>query len=301
VLPDSIRVQRADGSPAKPTGIAFNPHAAVTGGDFTLPGGLPGQILFATEDGIVAGWGTVNGEILPVAPIARDDSASGAVYNGIALVDPIVSRRYLALTDFHNRLVQVYDSTFAPLSLPGHFVDPSLPANYAPFNIQRIGDQIFVTYALADTAGHDPVPGAGNGIVDVFDLVGHFVRRFVSNGVLNAPWGIVQASANFGDFSNDILIANFGDGAINAFDPTTGAYAGTINDKDGLPFNFPGVWGLAFRSDNGTVNPNTLFFTQGENHGADGVSAPSQWQGLRRARRLRLRSVSRVLCRWSAS
>jgi uncharacterized protein (TIGR03118 family) len=270
-LPATIRVERSDFSGAKPTGIAYNPYAAVNNGDFTLPDGTPGQILLSTEDGIIAGWGTVNGEILQVAPIARDDSAAGAVYKGIAIVNPIVRRSYLALPDFHNARVQTYDAMFSPLTLPGNFVDPGLPTGYAPFNVQQIGDRVFVTYAVQDTAKHDPVDGAGNGIVDVFDVLGHFVSRFVSNGVLNEPWGIVQASANFGDYSSDILIANHGDSTINAFDPVTGNYAGTLTDEDGQTLNVFGTWGLTFRSDNGTVDPNTLFFTDGENQGADGL------------------------------
>ncbi|HZP06225.1 MAG TPA: TIGR03118 family protein [Terracidiphilus sp.] len=269
--PGDIRVVRSDLSPAKPSAIAANPNASVIGGDFTLPDGTPGGVLVATQDGLIGGWGTINGEIVQLASIVRDDSTSGAEYDGMAIIDPMVTRSYLALADFHNARVQVYDSTFSPLGLPGNFTDPSLPTGYAPFNVQQIGYQVFVTYALQDTAKQNPVPGTGNGIVDVFDLLGHFVSRFASNGVLNEPWGIVQASANFGDYSNDILIANHGDGSINAFDPVTGNYVGTLTDEDGQTLSIFGVWALAFRSDNGTVDPNTLFFTDGENNGADGL------------------------------
>ncbi|MGA9670577.1 MAG: TIGR03118 family protein, partial [Terracidiphilus sp.] len=269
--PFDIRVELANFGAAKPTGIVFNPTAAVHNGDFTLPNGDPGQVLFSTEDGIIGGWGTVNGEILVVAPIARDDSASGAVYKGLAIVAPQVSSPYLAVADFFHARVQTFSNTFASLTTAGGFADPSLPDGYAPFNIQTIGTQVFVTYAMQDTAKHDPVVGSGNGIVNIFDLQGNFVRRFSANGVLNAPWGIIQASANFGDFSNDILIGNFGDGTINAFDPATGNLVGTMEDEDGAVIAAPIMWGLTFRSDNGTVDPNTLFFVQGQNHGADGL------------------------------
>jgi len=120
--------------------------------------------------------------------------------------------------NFNIGLVETYTTGFAGVTPPGSFTDPNLPVGYAPFNIQPIGNQVFVTYAVQNSAKHDPVKTAGNGIVSVFNLDGTFVKRFASNGVLNAPWGVVQASANFGAFSNDILIGNFGDGTINAFD-----------------------------------------------------------------------------------
>jgi len=133
-----------------------------------------------------------------------------------------------------------------------------------------------VTYAVQDAAGLNPVPGSGNGIVNVFDQEGNFVRRFASNGPFNAPWGSVQASANFGGFSNDILIGNFGDGTINAFDPTTGNFLGQLKDATGKVITNPGLWALVFRSD-GVGSPDTLYFTagsSGEDHGLFGAISP---------------------------
>jgi uncharacterized protein (TIGR03118 family) len=151
-----------------------------------------------------------------------------------------------------------------------------LPAGYAPFNIQQIGTQIFVTYAVQDATGTNTVVSAGNGIVSVFDQEGNYIRRFASNGELNAPWGIVPASASFGRFSNDILIGNFGDGTINAFDPATGKFLGQLQTASGEVITNPGLWALAFRSD-GVRDPNTLYFTagsSGEDHGLFGTISP---------------------------
>ena len=124
--------------------------------------------------------------------------------------------------------------------------------------------------ALQDAVKHDPVLGAGNGIVDIFDQEGVFIRRFASNGTLNAPWGIVQASSNFGPFSNAILIGNFGDGAINAFDPTTGNFLGQIKDPTGKVITNSGLWAIVFRTD-GIGDPNTLYFTAGLNNEQHGL------------------------------
>jgi uncharacterized protein (TIGR03118 family) len=132
-------------------------------------------------------------------------------------------------------LIEPYTQAFIPLAPPGSFTEPNLPAGYAPFNIQQVGSRVFVTYAMQDHAKHDPVNAAGNGIVDIFGLEGNFVKRFASNGTLNSPWGVTQASAGFGQFSDDILIGNFGDGTINAFDPTSGTFLGQLKDQAGQP------------------------------------------------------------------
>jgi uncharacterized protein (TIGR03118 family) len=179
----------------------------------------------------------------------------------------------LALADFHGGFVATYDVGFNLLATLGSFKDRNLPLGYAPFNIQQIGTQVFVTYAMQDASGTNPVVGPGNGIVSVFDQEGNFIRRFASNGPLNAPWGLVQAGANFGPFSNDILIGNFGDGTINAFDPSTGNFLGSLQDSSGITIVNPGLWALVFRSD-GVGSPDTLYFTagsSGENHGLFGT------------------------------
>jgi len=268
--PASVRIPPPSGIllPSTPTGVVANPIAR----DF-LVRGTPAQFLFATEDGTVSTWATFNGSIPTSAILARDDSASGAVYKGLAILTPACCREYLALANFSQGFIATYDTGFNLLIIPGPFKDDNLPVGYAPFNIQPIGAQVFVTYALQDASGANPVAGAGNGIVDVFDQAGNFIRRFASNGALNAPWGVAQASANFGPFSNDILIGNFGDGAINAFDPATGNFLGQLKDVSGKAITNPGLWTLVFRND-GVGNPDTLYFTagaRGENHGLFGA------------------------------
>ena len=272
-VPVGVVIPPVSGSttPSAPTGIVFNPIAE----DF-MDHGTPALFLFATADGTISTWATINGSIPANATLAVDDSGSGAGYTGLAIVTPQCCREYLSLANFRAGLVTTYDVNFNRLATLGSFEDANLPAGYAPFNIQQIGDEVFVTYALQDAAGTNPVAAPGNGIVNVFDQEGNFVRRFASNGPLNAPWGIVVASANFGDFSNDILIGNFGDGTINAFDLTSGTFLGQVKDTVGKAIINPGLWALAFRPD-GVGSPDTLYFTAGssnEDHGLFGAISP---------------------------
>jgi uncharacterized protein (TIGR03118 family) len=236
-IPSVVGIPAVSGSalPSAPTGIVFNPIAQ----DF-LVRGTPAQFLFATEDGTISTWAALNGSLPANALLARDDSPSGAVYKGLAILTPQCCGEYLALANFHNGFIATYDINFNLLATTGSFKDSNLPAGYAPFNIQQIGTQVFVTFAVQDASGANPVVAAGNGIVSIFDQEGNFIRRLVSNGPLNAPWGIVQASANFGRFSNDILIGNFGDGTINAFDPVTGNFLGQLQDTSGRVITNPG-------------------------------------------------------------
>ena len=213
-----------DKSHAAPTGTAV-----AEAGAFTL-GGADSKFLFATEDGTISGWNGSGDAILAI-----DHSGAGAVYKGLAVLSPACCATYLVVANFHSGLIEPYTQAFIPLAPPGSFTEPNLPAGYAPFNIQQVGSRVFVTYAMQDHAKHDPVNAAGNGIVDIFGLEGNFVKRFASNGTLNSPWGVTQASAGFGQFSDDILIGNFGDGTINAFDPTSGTFLGQLKDQAGQP------------------------------------------------------------------
>jgi uncharacterized protein (TIGR03118 family) len=257
--------------PARPAGVVFNPIAE----DFTIRG-TPAQFVFATEEGTLSTWANVGGDSPMLALLAHDASADGAVYKGIAILSPTCCREYLAVTDFHGGFISTFDISFNFLSIPGPFKDNDLPPGFAPFNIQKIGDQVFVTFALQDSLATNPVVGQGNGIVDIFDQEGNFVRRFASNGPLNAPWGITRASNDFGPFSNAILIGNFGDGVINAFDPA-GKFLGAMRDAAGNVITNPGLWALTFRPD-GVGEANTLYFTSGrlgENHGLFGAISPA--------------------------
>jgi uncharacterized protein (TIGR03118 family) len=163
---------------------------------------------------------------------------------------------------------------FTKVAAAGGFTDPRLPAGYAPFGIQAIDGSLYVTFAKQDTAAHDNINGAGLGIVDVFDATGHFVKRLIdAGGPLNAPWGVALAPANFGTFSAALLVANFGDGKINAFNASTGALIGTLGNASGAPIAIDGLWGIAFGNGVNSQPTNTLFFAGGpfgETHGVYG-------------------------------
>jgi uncharacterized protein (TIGR03118 family) len=269
IAPDEFAVQNPAGSgPGAPTGIVADPSSFF--------GSRPGQSFIianitATEDGGIYFWGVdANGNIPQQATLVVDHSQLGAVYTGVAILKPDCCSQFLAVANFHSSLIEPYTQLFDPLAPPGSFTDPNLPPGFGPFGMQVIGNQVFVTYAVQDAAKQNPVAGAGNGIVNVFDLEGNFLRRFATSGTLNAPWGITQASANFGPFSNDILIGNVGDGLINAFDPVTGNFAGQIKDGDGNPIVNAGLHALTFRSD-GFGDSDTLYFTAGIANNQDGL------------------------------
>lgn len=217
------------------------------------------HFLFSTEDGTVAAWSGGTTATLPV-----NNSASGAVYKGLALASN-GGNEYLYATDFHNGRIDVFDNNFTPHSFgAGAFTDPGLPAGYAPFGIQASGGKIYVTYALQDAARHDDVGGPGHGFLDVFNSDGTFVQRLVTMGALNSPWGMAFApTTGFGKFSGDLLVGNFGDGTINAFDPTTGAKLGTVDGSNGMPLVNLGLWGLAFGNGAQGTSTTTLYFTAG--------------------------------------
>jgi uncharacterized protein (TIGR03118 family) len=256
-------------TPAAPTGIVFNGSA-----DFKVSqGGVSGAsaFLFVGESGIVAGWAP--GVDRSHALGAVDQSAAGAVYKGLALAQS-GGANYLYAADFHNARIDVFDGAFQAARLSGGFVDPALPAGYAPFGIQAIGDRLYVAYAQQDAAAHDEVAGAGLGLVDVFDTGGNFLRRLISpGGALDAPWGIALAPADFGRFGGALLVGNFGDGRINAFDAASGVFLGTLATADGRPIVIDGLWGIAFGNGLDAQPTRSLFFTAGpgdEAHGAYG-------------------------------
>jgi len=254
---------------ANPTGIVYNGTT-----DFVVSqGGVSGAspFIFAGEAGTLSGWSP--GVSLNSAIKVFDGAAAGAVYKGLALTSS-GGANLLYATDFHNARVDVFDATFTKVAAAGGFTDPTLPAGYAPFGIQTIGGSIYVTFAKQDATAHDDVAGTGLGLVDVFDATGHFVKRLVDvGGALNAPWGMALAPANFGTFSSALLVANFGDGKINAFNASTGALMGTLSNAAGMPFAIDGLWGIAFGNGLNSQPTNTLFFTGGpsdETHGVYG-------------------------------
>jgi uncharacterized protein (TIGR03118 family) len=241
--------------------------------------------ILASEDGTISAF---RGNPLV---IAVNNSASGAVYKGLAIATGTPTGDFLYATNFHAGTVDVFNSTFVQVNSalsPGAFTDPDLPPGYAPFGIQNLNGVIYVTYALQDPLKHDDVPGKGHGFVNAFDTDGKLLRRVASKEKLNSPWGLALAPPDFGFFSGDLLVGNFGDGKINAFDPGAdehnGEYEerGQLHSADGPPLVIDGLWGLAFGSGSPASGPrNTLFFTagpDGEQHGLFGslVEAPSR-------------------------
>jgi len=254
------------GTTATPTGNVFNSSS----GFIVTKNGASGRpnFIFATEDGTISGWSPA---VDPTnAILAVDKSASGAVYKGLALGSN-GSGDFLFATNFHNGTVDVFDTHFAPVSLAGSFADPSIPAGFAPFGIANLGGRLYVTYAKQNAEKHDDVAGPANGFVDIFDTNGNLIRRLVTRGRLNSPWGVTFAPADFGQFSNDLLVGNFGDGRINVVDPHTGDFLGQLRDHNNTAITIDGLWGLAFGNGANAGPTNTLFFTAGIDHEAHGL------------------------------
>jgi uncharacterized protein (TIGR03118 family) len=248
-------------SMGSPTGLVVNGSAGFGGSHF----------IFATEDGTISGWASGTSAVLKA-----DNNGGGAVYKGLALGNN-GSGDFLYAANFHAGTVDVFDSSFTAASLAGAFTDASIPAGFAPFNVQNLDGHLYVTYAKQDATGHDDVRGAGNGYIDKFDLNGNLEQRIASNGPLNSPWGLALAPADFGPFGGDLLVGNFGDGTINAFDATTGDFLDVLKDADSNPLAIAGLWGLSFGNGASGGDLNKLYFTAGipgdgavEDHGLFG-------------------------------
>jgi uncharacterized protein (TIGR03118 family) len=268
-------------TPAAPTGIIWNPSPA-----FVVPGtvskasptGIPAVFIFDTEDGTISAWA---GGLTPFdhAVIAVDNSkspnpANGAVYKGLAF-GINVNGAFLFATNFRAGRIDVFGpphapgDLFTPATTDGGFRDPQIPAGFAPFGIQNINGDLFVTYAKQNAQKHDDVAGPGNGFVDVFDTDGHLLRHFASRGPLNSPWGVVRASFAFGRFSGEILIGNFGNGKINVFD-SRGRFIDELDGPNDKPLVIDELWTLTL---GGGLNSSsdTLYFTAGPNGQTDGL------------------------------
>ena len=254
------------GVASAPTGTVFNSTAG-----FALPTGGKALFIFSTEDGGILGW---NGAQGGTAFLKKDRSDVGAVYKGLAIADTSAGPRLYA-TDFHNARVDVYDGNWALVPDSG-FVDPSIPSGYGPFGIQTIGDRVFVTYAKQDADAHDDVAGQGLGFVDVYDTAGNLLGRVAQHGQLNSPWGLALAPASFGRFGGDLLVGNFGDGNVNAYQELGNgqfAHRGELRDGSGKPLKIDGLWALQFGRGGNNGPAGTLFFTagpDGESHGLFG-------------------------------
>ncbi len=266
---------------SNPTGQVFN---GVAGG-FKLKNGSPATFLFDSEDGAISGWnpalgfgpGAVNGSI--AVDNGNSDPSKNAVYKGLAIDN---TDGWLYASNFRSDEIEMYNSSF---DLVNSFTDPTLPAGYAPFDVQVLNGKLYVTFALQDAAKHDDVAGLGHGFVDVFNLNGTGEQRLVSGGALDSPWGLAIAPTGFGAFSGDLLVGNFGNGMINAYNATTGAFIGALDGTNGNPLAIDGLWGLRFGNGAaGGGSLSSLYFTAGPNGESDGlfgsltaVPEPSTW------------------------
>jgi uncharacterized protein (TIGR03118 family) len=252
-----------------PTGTVFNGNAALFKGD---------AFIFVTEDGTISGWQMSRGN---TAAIEVDNSAGAdhPVYKG-ATMATANGVTHLFVTDFHNARIAVFDSNFMPVAVvTGAFTDPNLPAGFAPFNVSAIGTRLFVTFAKQNAERHDDVAGIGNGFVDTFDFNGGTVTRLISGGVLNSPWGLAVTPANFGNASNMLLVGNFGDGRIHAYNIESGSLTATFTNSAGTEVVIDGLWSLVFGAGLTGEATNTLFFTAGpvmETHGLFGTLIVAQ-------------------------
>ena len=223
---------------ASPTGMVANGTSgfAISKNGHTAAS----RYLFVSEDGTISGW---NPDVDPDTAVAAA-TIDTAIYKGLAIASTASGNRLFA-ANFHAGTVDVFDTHFAPVSLPsGAFVDPGLPEGYAPFNIVNLRGRLYISYAKQDADREDDAPGDGFGFVDVYDYQGHLVRRLISQGPLTAPWGMIIAPDGFGSFGGALLVGNFGNGWINAFDPSTGDFIASLQDTTGSPIAIEGLWGL---------------------------------------------------------
>jgi uncharacterized protein (TIGR03118 family) len=255
---------------AAPTGIVFNSDPSA----FLLSNGKPAAFIFDGEDGGISAW---NLQLNPnTQAVLKVDNSSpsprkSAVYKGLALATRSPGGSTLYATNFHKGTVDVYDATFTKVTTTGNFSDPNPPPvpsgafGWAPFGIVTINNSLYITFAAQDFKRHDDVAGPGNGFVDVFDTEGNLQMRLVTQGQLNSPWGLAKVQSTFGSLSSNVLlVGNFGDGHINAYDIHSGTFLGQLLHRQGQPLQFNGLWALVFSG-------SQLFFTAGINDEADGL------------------------------
>ena len=259
-----------------PTGTVVNGS-----GDFVITDGTvsgPARFLFASEDGKIRGW---NPNVPPPPPshtafVGADRSNVGAVYKGLA-TGSVAGNNFLYATDFHNNRIDVFDKSFGLVQMPGGFVDNKLPKDFAPFGIQNIGGNLFVTFAKQQAGSDDEAHGQGLGFVDEFTTDGTLITRVATRGSLNAPWGLALAPADFGRFSGDLLVGNFGNGKINAYEMKTEhgridfEHRGKLRGHDHKAIVIDGLWGIGFGNGSGSGATNALYFAAGPDDEAHGL------------------------------
>jgi len=265
-------------STSTPTGQVFNGSA-----DFTLAPGIPALFIFVTEDGTISGWNPGFDSAHPNNAALKVDNSPNAVYKGVTTGD-VDGVRYLYVANFRSGHIEVYDTNFKAVTSSSSsdgdhqgnfseesFDDGKIPEGYAPFNVQNIGGSLFVTYAKQNAARHDDVAGEGFGFVDIFSTTGKLEGRLEHGPWLNSPWGVVWAPRDFGEFSNRVLVGNFGSGQIAAFNGFTGKFIGLMQNPNGTTVAIDGLWALAFGNSANAGPYNALFFTAGPNAEANGL------------------------------
>jgi len=268
VVPLTVNVPTNNSAPPTgPTGIVANSTSA-----FDIPttnGSAPARFLFATLQGTIAGWNqSTPGGLTQAETVLHQ---AGAVFTGLTQAS-VNGTPYLYAANFASGKINVYNSSFQSATLPGTFTDPNLPAGYSPYNVQAVGNTIYVLYSKVGSNGL-PVIAAGDGIIDAFSPSGEFISRFATqNSALNVPWGITMAPGNFGQFSNDLLVGQFGSGVIDAFDPRTGTFLGMLAGANGAPLVNDFTWGLEFDPAGPSgVNPDALYFNAGIDNQQQGL------------------------------
>jgi uncharacterized protein (TIGR03118 family) len=268
----TIATPQGQTTPASPTGVVFNDSQGF------LVDGAPSSFIFVTEDGTLSAWNSSAGtqSVLLVDnstntaqgdPTVPPAGSSGAVYKGLA-IGQNAGQNMLYAANFRHGTVDMFNDQFQQV---GSFTDSSLPAGYAPFNAQVLNNHVFVTFALQDELKHDDVSGAGNGFVDEFDMNGQLIGHVASNGPLNSPWGLAIAPQDFGKFAGDLLVGNFGDGTINAFDLNTDMFVGALRGIDGNPIAISDLWTLKPGNGGAAGNTGNIFFSAGGQNEAQGV------------------------------
>jgi uncharacterized protein (TIGR03118 family) len=266
----SIGGNAFQGVAGAPTGVVFSGIAGqfqvgTTASPTTLG---TSNFVFDGEDGAILAWRGGSTAALVTVP-----ASGNAVFKGLAISNGSAGPRLYA-TDFHNGRVDVFDGGWNMVNDPGAFTDPQMQDGYAPFGIQTIGSRVFVTYARQDADAHDDAAGQGRGFVDAYDLAGNFLGRVAQRGQLDSPWGLAMAPAGFGRFGGDLLVGNFGDGQINAYEEMANGqfeHRGTLRNSDGQKLVIDGLWALEFGNAGSNGTPNDLYFTAGPNDESDGL------------------------------
>lgn len=267
--PAYVTIPAGSSGTAGPTGIVYNSTSG-----FDMPGTSdPATFIFATLGGSIEGW---NQSVNANSAVVIYNSASGAIFTGLTMATDGNGNYYLYAADFKNAKIDVFNSDFSPVTSGFNFYDSAIPAGYAPYNVQNIPNssgtaQIYVTYAQPSATAQRVAIGAGLGYVAVFNWDGTLISTLVSQGNLNAPWGVAIAPSNFGPMSGALLIGNFGDGAINAYNATTGASMGPLMLSSGKQLFVPGLWSIVFGNGVNNQPTNTLFFTGGPDTQTAGV------------------------------